>query len=74
MDNIYESKILIMIVLKTFTCGLTGDELQIVRYNDGTEVCQPYTPLTEDTKPQLAFQDLSQEIFDYGHSTLSNFH
>jgi hypothetical protein len=26
------------------------------------------------TKPQLAFQDLSQEILDYGHSTLSNFH
>ena len=48
MDNIYESKILIMIVLKTFTCRLTGDELQIVRYNDGTEVCQPYTPPTED--------------------------
>ena len=26
------------------------------------------------TKPQLAFQDLSQEILNYGHSTLSNFH
>ena len=26
------------------------------------------------TKPQLAFQDLSQEIIDYGHSTLSNVH
>jgi len=37
-----------MIVLKTFTCGLTGDELQIVRYNNGTEVCLPYTPPTED--------------------------
>jgi len=37
-----------MIVLKTFTCGLTGDELQIVRYNDGTEVCLPYTPPTAD--------------------------
>ena len=26
------------------------------------------------TKLQLAFQDLSQEIIDYGHSTLSNVH
>ena len=25
-------------------------------------------------KKVLAFQDLSQEIMDYGHSTLSNFH
>lgn len=28
----------------------------------------------QNTKPQLAFQDLSQEILDYGHTTLSNFH
>ena len=26
------------------------------------------------TKPQLAFQDLSQEINDYGHSSLGSFH